>query len=31
MAKMKEMPINDFMPKNCRIREDGRVSRPSGR
>jgi branched-chain amino acid transport system substrate-binding protein len=27
MAKMKEMPINDFMTKNGRIREDGRVIR----
>jgi branched-chain amino acid transport system substrate-binding protein len=27
MAKMKEMPINDFMTKNGRIREDGRVMR----
>jgi branched-chain amino acid transport system substrate-binding protein len=27
MAKMKETPINDFMTKNGRIREDGRVIR----
>jgi branched-chain amino acid transport system substrate-binding protein len=27
MAKMKEMPINDFMTRNGRIREDGRVMR----
>ena len=27
MAKMKEMPINDFMTKQGRIREDGRVMR----
>jgi len=27
MARMKEMPINDFMTKNGRIREDGRVIR----
>ena len=27
MTKMKEMPINDFMTKNGRIREDGRVIR----
>jgi branched-chain amino acid transport system substrate-binding protein len=27
MAKMKETPINDFMTKNGRIREDGRVMR----
>ena len=27
MAKMREMPINDFMTKNGRIREDGRVIR----
>jgi branched-chain amino acid transport system substrate-binding protein len=27
MAKMKEMPINDFMTDNGRIREDGRVIR----
>ena len=27
MAKMKELPINDFMTKNGRIREDGRVIR----
>jgi branched-chain amino acid transport system substrate-binding protein len=27
MAKMKEMPINDFMTKQGRIREDGRVTR----
>ena len=27
MAKMKEMPINDFMTRNGRIREDGRVIR----
>ena len=27
MAKMKEMPINDFMTTNGRIREDGRVIR----
>ena len=27
MAKMKEMPINDFMTKNGTIRQDGRVIR----
>jgi branched-chain amino acid transport system substrate-binding protein len=27
MAKMKELPINEFMTKNGRIREDGRVIR----
>jgi branched-chain amino acid transport system substrate-binding protein len=27
MAKMKELPINDFMTKNGHIREDGRVIR----
>ena len=27
MAKMREIPINDFMTKNGRIREDGRVIR----
>ena len=27
MAKMKTTPINDFMTKNGRIREDGRVIR----
>ncbi|MEY9178868.1 branched-chain amino acid transport system substrate-binding protein [Bradyrhizobium sp. USDA 326] len=27
MAKMREMPINDFMTKNGRLREDGRVVR----
>jgi branched-chain amino acid transport system substrate-binding protein len=27
MAKMKEVPINDFMTRNGRIREDGRVIR----
>ena len=27
MAKMKEMPINDFMTRQGRIREDGRVIR----
>jgi branched-chain amino acid transport system substrate-binding protein len=27
MAKMKELPINDFMTKNGRVREDGRVIR----
>jgi branched-chain amino acid transport system substrate-binding protein len=27
MAKMREMPINDFMTKNGHIREDGRVIR----
>jgi branched-chain amino acid transport system substrate-binding protein len=27
MAKMREMPINDFMTKDGRIREDGRVIR----
>ena len=27
MAKMKEMPINDFMTKNGKIRDDGRVIR----
>jgi branched-chain amino acid transport system substrate-binding protein len=27
MAKMKELPINDFMTRNGRIREDGRVIR----
>ncbi|MNT71725.1 hypothetical protein D3C72_2102420 [compost metagenome] len=25
MAKMREMPINDFFAKNGRIREDGRM------
>ena len=27
MARMKELPINDFMTRNGRIREDGRVIR----
>ncbi|OYV01155.1 MAG: ABC transporter permease [Burkholderiales bacterium PBB5] len=27
MAKMKEMPVNDFMTKNGKIREDGRLVR----
>jgi len=27
MAKMKELPINDFMTKNGKVREDGRVIR----
>jgi ABC-type branched-chain amino acid transport systems, periplasmic component len=27
MAKMKELPINDFMTKNGKLREDGRVIR----
>ena len=27
MAKMKSIPINDFMTKNGRIRDDGRVIR----
>jgi len=27
MAKMRELPINDFMTKNGRLREDGRVIR----
>jgi branched-chain amino acid transport system substrate-binding protein len=27
MAKMREIPINDFMTRNGRIREDGRVIR----
>jgi branched-chain amino acid transport system substrate-binding protein len=27
MAKMKELPINDFMSKNARLRADGRVLR----
>jgi branched-chain amino acid transport system substrate-binding protein len=27
MAKMREMPINDFMTKNGKLREDGRVIR----
>lgn len=27
MAKMREMPINDFMTRNGRIREDGRIIR----
>jgi hypothetical protein len=27
MAKMKEVPINDFMTRNGRIREDGQVIR----
>jgi branched-chain amino acid transport system substrate-binding protein len=27
MAKMRELPINDFMTKSGRIREDGRVIR----
>ena len=26
-AKMKEMPVNDFMTKNAKVREDGRVVR----
>jgi len=28
VAKMKELPINDFYTKNAKIREDGRVVRP---
>jgi branched-chain amino acid transport system substrate-binding protein len=28
VAKMKELPINDFYTKNGKIREDGRVVRP---
>ncbi|SOC82142.1 amino acid/amide ABC transporter substrate-binding protein, HAAT family [Ensifer adhaerens] len=28
MAKMKEMPINDFEMKNVKIRDDGQVMRP---
>ena len=27
MAKMREMPVNDFMTKNGKIREDGRLIR----
>jgi branched-chain amino acid transport system substrate-binding protein len=27
MAKMRELPINDFMTKNGKLREDGRVMR----
>jgi branched-chain amino acid transport system substrate-binding protein len=27
MAKMREMPINDFMSHNARLRADGRVLR----
>jgi branched-chain amino acid transport system substrate-binding protein len=27
MAQMKKLPINDFMTKNGRLREDGRVVR----
>jgi branched-chain amino acid transport system substrate-binding protein len=27
MAKMKELPVNDFMTKNAKIREDGQVMR----
>ena len=27
MAKMREMPINDFMTRNGKLREDGRVIR----
>ena len=27
MAKMRELPINDFMTKNGKLREDGRVVR----
>jgi len=27
MAKMHELPINDFMTKNGKLREDGRVLR----
>ena len=27
MAKMREMPVNDFMTTNGRVREDGRVIR----
>src|SRR5262249_17853762 len=27
MAKMREIPINDFMTKNGKLREDGRVLR----
>jgi len=29
MAKMREMPINDFMTRDGRLREDGRVLRPT--
>ena len=29
MAKMREMPINDFMTEGGRLREDGRVLRPT--
>ncbi|MGD9802337.1 MAG: ABC transporter substrate-binding protein [Hyphomicrobiaceae bacterium] len=28
VAKMKELPVNDFYTKNVKIREDGRVLRP---
>jgi branched-chain amino acid transport system substrate-binding protein len=28
MAKMKELPVNDFSVKNARIREDGQIMRP---
>ena len=27
MTKMREMPINDMMTKNAKLREDGRVMR----
>jgi branched-chain amino acid transport system substrate-binding protein len=27
MAKMREMPVNDFMTKNGKLREDGRLVR----
>jgi branched-chain amino acid transport system substrate-binding protein len=27
MAEMRELPINDFMTKNGKLREDGRVMR----
>jgi branched-chain amino acid transport system substrate-binding protein len=27
MAKMKELPVNDFMTKNGKVRPDGRVER----
>jgi branched-chain amino acid transport system substrate-binding protein len=28
-AKMRELPVNDFWTKNAKVREDGRVLRPS--
>ena len=27
MAKVKELPVNDFMTNNARVREDGRLLR----